>query len=150
MTAGQAGAVGAGAGHACGPQGPPRADRQEGHQPLPRIAWQTRGSGKNRAKARVLVPAGSMEGRGPATSFPYPVFESCVLQCLAEVKAEDIYGEQPASESAKLIAQRDSLERRLNGEVAGEQSRRVRGRGLRRRCWSRSFRRRCWSRSFRV
>jgi DNA invertase Pin-like site-specific DNA recombinase len=49
------------------------------------IAWQTRGGTGRRQKARVLVSADSMEGRGPTVSFPHQVFEEGLLVLLAEV-----------------------------------------------------------------
>jgi hypothetical protein len=77
------------------------------------IAWQTRGSGKNRQKVRALVSAGSMEGRSPSVSFPYPIFEQAILSLLKEVNPADVIGEEPEGESVALSAEVASVEKRL-------------------------------------
>ena len=77
------------------------------------IAWQTRGSGKNRQKVRTLVSAESMEGRAPSTSFPYPIFEEAILTMLKEVKTADVIGEEPPSESTDIAAELADTEGRI-------------------------------------
>jgi DNA invertase Pin-like site-specific DNA recombinase len=70
------------------------------------VVNQTRGSGTaNRQKRRVLVPAGSMEGRERAVSFPLDVFESSVLGCLNEIDPADVLGGKPEGESVTLAAE---------------------------------------------
>ncbi len=68
------------------------------------VANQSRGTGKNRQKRRVIVPAGSMEGRGKSISFPLDVFEAAVLSRLQEINPADVLGSEPEGESATLAA----------------------------------------------
>jgi DNA invertase Pin-like site-specific DNA recombinase len=77
------------------------------------VAWQTRGvKDKSRCRRRVLVPAGSMEGRTKTVSFPNDVFEEAVLTLLREINPADVLGEEPASESAVLAAKLAAKEQR--------------------------------------
>ena len=69
-----------------------------------RISWQTRGSGKNRQKRRVLVTGRSMEGAAPSVSFPHEIFEEAVLRLLKEVDPADVLGAEPIGESTSLAA----------------------------------------------
>ena len=87
------------------------------------FAWQTRGCGKNRQKARVLVSADSMEGRARSTSFPAVVFEDAVLSLLKEVKSADVVGEVPEQVSVGLTAELAGVESRMKAieaELSGD------------------------------
>jgi DNA invertase Pin-like site-specific DNA recombinase len=92
-------------------------------------AGQTTGplSGKrNRARSRrrVLVTAGSMEGRGPSVSFPAEVFENEVLRWLKEARTADVLGEQAKEsdgdrlqkELSAVRARRRIIEEELTGD----------------------------------
>jgi DNA invertase Pin-like site-specific DNA recombinase len=79
------------------------------------IGHQARGvKGKTRHKARVLVPADSLEGRSVSVSFPYQVFEDAVLSLLREVKPVDVIGEAPESESTALAREHAALQARIS------------------------------------
>lgn len=66
---------------------------------------QTRGTKGRRQKRRVLVSAGSIEGRAESVSFPVDVFEASVLSCLAEVDPADVLGGEPEGAAATLAAE---------------------------------------------
>jgi DNA invertase Pin-like site-specific DNA recombinase len=83
------------------------------------VTHQTRGSGKWKKKTQVIVPADSMEGRCATVSFPYATFEAAILSLLREVKAADVIGKEPPSESASLAEELRAHERR-QGEVEAE------------------------------
>lgn len=68
------------------------------------VVKQTRGTGKNRQKRRVLVSAGSMEGRTRSVSFLLDVFESSVLDWLEEIDPADVFG-ATEGESVALAAE---------------------------------------------
>ena len=76
------------------------------------IAWQTRGPKGKLVKRRVLVTAGSMEGKVPSVSFPHDVFELAVLSLLKEINPADVLSEKPESESVVLAAELAEKERR--------------------------------------
>jgi len=69
------------------------------------VSNQTRGVKGKRSKVRVLVPAGSMEGRGAAVSFPVAVFEDGVLACLKEIEPGDVYADEQQGEATSLAAE---------------------------------------------
>jgi hypothetical protein len=88
-----------------------------------RIAWQTRGSGKNRQKRRVLVTAQSMEGAAPSMSFPHDIFETAILSLLSEVNPADVIGKEPESESSVVAAElaiREQRVRQIEAELTGD------------------------------
>lgn len=66
---------------------------------------QTRGVKGKRSKVRVLVPAGSLEGRGAAISFPLAVFEKGVLACLKEIEPADVYADEQHGQAAELAVE---------------------------------------------
>jgi DNA invertase Pin-like site-specific DNA recombinase len=76
------------------------------------IAWQTRGAPGRRSKRRVLVTAGSMEGRIPTVSFPHDIFETAVLSLLKEINPADVLAEEPKSESLAVAAELAEKEQR--------------------------------------
>lgn len=82
------------------------------------IAWQTYSSGANRRKVRVLLPAGSMEGRQRSVSFPYPIFEEAVLRLLREVSPADVVGGEDALESTALAVEAAALKARMDSVEA--------------------------------
>lgn len=87
------------------------------------IAWQTRGSGKSRQRARVLVPAGSMEGRSAGVSFSHPIFEEAILLRLKEINPADLTGGEPAGGAVALAGELAGVEARmsqLEGELTGD------------------------------
>jgi DNA invertase Pin-like site-specific DNA recombinase len=77
------------------------------------VSWQTRGPKGRRQKVRVLVPAGSMEGREASVSFPYEIFETEVLGRFREIDPADVLGSRPAAESVVLTAELAGVEQRL-------------------------------------
>jgi DNA invertase Pin-like site-specific DNA recombinase len=88
-----------------------------------RIAWRTQAPRSRSRQRRVLVPAGGLEGRERAVSFPAPVFEAAVLSLLAEVRPEDIIGQESQGESSALVAELTALEGRIGQveeEIAGD------------------------------
>jgi len=82
------------------------------------VSSQTRGSGKNRQKRRVLVTAASMEGREKSVSFPLDVFEPAVLSCLKEIDPADVMDSEPAGESASLAAELARVKQSMGAIVA--------------------------------
>src|SRR5262249_15030155 len=87
------------------------------------VTHQTRGSGKWKKKTQVIVPADSMEGRCATVSFPYATFEAAILSWLREVKAADVIGKEPPSESATLAEELRAHERRqaeVEAELTGD------------------------------
>jgi hypothetical protein len=83
------------------------------------VTRQTRGDGQWKQKVQVIVPADSMEGRCATISFPYRVFEDAILSLLREVKAKDVIGKEPPSESAALAEELRCHDRRA-AEVEAE------------------------------
>jgi DNA invertase Pin-like site-specific DNA recombinase len=77
------------------------------------VSWQGRSSGKNRRKIRVLVPAGSMQGRERSRSFPYQLFEDGLLGQLAEIKPAELFANKPEGESAAIDAELAAVANRL-------------------------------------
>jgi DNA invertase Pin-like site-specific DNA recombinase len=70
------------------------------------VVNQTRGAGtKNRQKKRVIVTAGSMEGRERSVSFPLDVFEDSLRACIKEIDPADVLGGKPEGESTTLAAE---------------------------------------------
>jgi hypothetical protein len=79
-----------------------------------RISLQITGSGASaRKKRRFLVSARSMDGAGPAVSFPYDVFEQAVLRLFKEINPADVMNEQPQTESITLALALANKESRL-------------------------------------
>jgi DNA invertase Pin-like site-specific DNA recombinase len=62
---------------------------------------------------RVLLSTGSVEGRGSARSFPFPVFERAVLSLLAELDPAEVLGAAEGTEGVAALA----------GELAGVDAR---------------------------
>jgi DNA invertase Pin-like site-specific DNA recombinase len=54
--------------------------------------------------SRVLINTESGEGRAPARSFPYPVFEEAVLSLLREVDPRDVLGKDGATDEVLVLA----------------------------------------------
>jgi DNA invertase Pin-like site-specific DNA recombinase len=87
------------------------------------IAHQTRGSGKARCRARVLVNAASLEGRAKSVSFPNDVFESAVLSLLKEIRPADVTGEEPAGQAVTLAGELAAVNQRIQAietELTGD------------------------------
>jgi DNA invertase Pin-like site-specific DNA recombinase len=86
-----------------------------------RISWQTRGPKGKRVKRRVLVPSGSMEGKVPAISFPFDVFEPAILALLKEINPADVLGQKAESKSFALgseLAGKEQRVRLIEDEIA--------------------------------
>jgi DNA invertase Pin-like site-specific DNA recombinase len=83
------------------------------------VASQTQGSGaKRRRKVRVLVPAGSMEGRERSITFNYAIFETAILSLLREVDPAEVLGAEVVSEAAGLELELAAISERRQKIVA--------------------------------
>ncbi|WP_439622475.1 recombinase family protein [Gemmata sp.] len=69
------------------------------------VSNQSRGPKGKRSKRRVIVTAGSMEGRAASVGFPLDVFEPAVLSRLSELNPADVLGAEPEGEAATIAAE---------------------------------------------
>jgi DNA invertase Pin-like site-specific DNA recombinase len=80
--------------------------------------------GTRKAPRLILVNAAAVEGRGPYTTFPYPVFEEGVLKLLSEVDPRDVLPSERQARSradvlrAKLANHRSDVAR-LKADLKG-------------------------------
>jgi hypothetical protein len=82
------------------------------------VSNQTRGVKGKRSKRRVLVSAGSMDGRAPSVSFPLDVFEPAILSRLEEIDPAAVLGGEPEGESATLAAELARVKQSMEAIVA--------------------------------
>ena len=59
---------------------------------------------KNFYRYYVLITEDSQQGRSPAYSFPYPIFEKAILELLAEVDPRSVVGTEHSNQAAILLS----------------------------------------------
>lgn len=82
------------------------------------VSNQTRGPKGRRSKRRVLVTAGTLEGRETSPSFPVDVFEPAVLSRLKEIDPADVFGGKRGGEVEALSAGLAKVKRSMDAITA--------------------------------
>ncbi len=66
--------------------------------------WMLHNKGNSKKPELLLINGGGNQGRGPCYTFPYPVFETAILDLLAEVKPEEVFPDgKEAPSTAEVI-----------------------------------------------